>query len=141
MKIAKSIGSVLAGFVLVFILSVGTDAILEGSGIFPPQNEPGSYVGWMYVLALIYRSIYSIAGFYLTAALAPDRPMRHAIVLGIIGTVFATLGALANWGKSVEWYPVLLVLVTLPCAWLGARLHEFTSRNSGRPMKIGRSNE
>ena len=118
----KSIGAILAGFITVFILSIGTDAALETLGVFPPAREPGAYTTWMLLLALIYRSIYSVAGFYLAGILAPNRPMRHAIILGIIGTAFATLGAAANWDKSANWYPVLLVLVTLPCAWLGGRL-------------------
>ena len=120
----KSIGTILTGFITVFVLSVVTDTVLERTGIFPPQTDSAAYAGWMLLLALIYRGIYSVAGFYLTAMLAPDRPMRHAIILGIIGTIFATLGAAANWGRSAEWYPVLLVLVTLPCAWLGGRLAE-----------------
>ena len=112
----KSIGAILAGFIAVFVLSVLTDLVLEKIGFFPPATEPESYTWWRLLVALIYRSIYSVAGFYLTATLAPNRPMRHAVILGIIGTVFAALGAMANWDKSANWYPVLLVLVTLPCA-------------------------
>ncbi|MBL8080418.1 MAG: hypothetical protein JNM55_20775 [Anaerolineales bacterium] len=125
----KSIGAILAGFVTVFILSVVTDLILEKIGFFPPVTQPEAYIWWMLLIALIYRSIYSVAGFYLTARLAPNRPMRHAIILGIIGTLFATLGAIANWNLSANWYPVLLVLVTLPCAWLGGRLAEGKEQN------------
>jgi len=128
----KSIGAVLVGFITVFVLSVATDFILEKLGIFPPANEPEAFTAWMLTLALIYRSIYSVAGFYLTAKLAPSAPMRHAIILGIIGTVFAALGAIANWDKSANWYPILLVLVTLPCAWLGGRLVE--TRNGKSSM-------
>ena len=129
-KIFRSIGAVLAGFITVFILSVGTDSVLERIGFFPPANEPEAYTGWMLMLALIYRSIYSVAGFYLTARLAPGAPMRHAIILGIIGTIFAALGAMANWDRSANWYPILLVLVTLPCAWLGGRLVEIRHHKS-----------
>jgi len=131
-KIFRSIGAVLAGFITVFVLSVATDFVLERIGFFPPANEPDSYTGWMLMLALIYRSIYSVAGFYLTARLAPGAPMRHAIILGIIGTVFAALGAMANWDRSANWYPILLVLVTLPCAWLGGKLVEI--KHSKSPM-------
>ncbi|SRR5258706_6748815 len=126
----KSIGAILAGFITVFILSVVTDLILEKLGIFPPQTQPESYTWWMLLIALVYRSIYSVAGFYLAARLAPNRPMRHAIILGVIGTLFATLGAIANWNLSANWYPVLLVLVTLPCAWLGGRLVEMKKVNT-----------
>ena len=126
----KSIGAILAGFITVFILSVVTDLVLEKIGFFPPTTEPESYTWWMLLIALIYRSIYSVSGFYLTARLAPNRPMRHAILLGIIGTLFAALGAGANWNLSANWYPVLLVLVTLPCAWLGGKLAEMKKVNT-----------
>jgi len=126
----RSIGAILAGFITVFVLSVVTDLVLEKIGIFPPPTQPQAYTWWMLLFALIYRSIYSVAGFYLAANLAPSRPMRHAIILGIIGTVFATLGAMANWDRSANWYPVLLVLVTLPCAWLGGKLVEMKKVNT-----------
>jgi hypothetical protein len=127
---SKSIGAILAGFITVFVLSVVTDFILEKLGFFPPATEPDAYTGLMLMLALIYRSIYSVAGFYLAATLAPSAPMRHAIILGIIGSIFAALGAIANWDRSANWYPILLVLVTLPCAWLGGRLVEIKNRKS-----------
>lgn len=127
-KTLKSIGAVIAGFIIVFILSVVTDIILEKTGFFPPQSQPGTYVWWMLLIALIYRSVYSVIGFYLTGLLAPNRPMRHAIILGGIGTVFATLGVMANWDKGAHWYPILLVLVTLPCAWVGGKLAEMKKK-------------
>jgi hypothetical protein len=130
----KSIGAVLAGFITVFALSVVTDTILVKLGVFPPQNDPGSSLPWMLMLALIYRSIYAIVGFYVAATLAPSRPMRHAIILGIIGLVFAILGMIANWDKSTAstaWYPISLVILTLPCAWLGGKLRlSFEVKNS-----------
>lgn len=120
----KSIGAVGAGFLVVLILSVATDAILEGFGLFPPPSDPGSYTWWMLLLALIYRSVYAALGGYLTAALAPGRPMRHAMILGIIGFVFATLGSIVNWDKTAgpnAWYPIALIVLTLPSVWLGGK--------------------
>ena len=117
----KSIGAILAGFVTVFVLSTATDYVLESIGIFPPQSE-GLFVTWMLLLALIYRCIYTVAGGYVTAALAPNRPMRHALILGIIGTVAATLGVVVGWNLSQHWYPIALVVTAIPCTWLGGRL-------------------
>jgi hypothetical protein len=125
MTALKSIGAVLAGFILVLILSVLTDFLLEVAGIFPPATAPGSYLPWMLAVALVYRSLYAVAGGYVTAALAPGRPMYHVIILGIIGLVFATLGAIANWNIAVvsgTWYPIALIILTLPCVWIGGRL-------------------
>lgn len=120
----KSIGAVLAGFVTVVILSVGTDFVLESLGIFPPPDL-GLFVTWMLVLALAYRSMYTVAGGYVTAKLAPNQPMRHAVILGIIGIVAGTLGTIANLDKSTPstaWYPIALIITALPCTWFGGKL-------------------
>jgi len=118
----KSIGSVVAGFVSVVILSVVTDVVLERLGVFPSQSEPGSYPDGMLMLALFYRSVYTIAGGYVTAQLAPDRPMRYVVILGIIGVIAGTLGAIAGWNLSHHWYPIALLIFALPCTWLGGKL-------------------
>jgi uncharacterized membrane protein YfcA len=64
-------------------------------------------------------------GSYITARLAPHKPMKHALIGGAIGMVLATIGALATWNKDLgpHWYPVALVVGALPTAWVGARLH------------------
>ncbi|HSW87789.1 MAG TPA: hypothetical protein VLG12_01360 [Candidatus Saccharimonadales bacterium] len=122
-KIFKSIGAVLAGFISVFILSVITDAILEKIGFFPPQSQ--LHVWWLLLIALIYRTIYTIIGGYVTASLAPAHPMRHAIILGVLGLIFGTLGVIANLDKSTPatiWYPIMIVVLSLPSVWLGGKL-------------------
>jgi uncharacterized membrane protein len=117
----KSILAVLAGFILVAVLSTVTDLILEKAGVFPPP-ENGLFVTWMLALALVYRCIYTVAGGYLTAALAPQKPMKHSIILGLIGTVMACIGVVVGWNLSQHWYPISLVVTALPCTWLGAKL-------------------
>ena len=91
----RSIGAVLAGFVAVVVLSIGTDFALQAAGIFPPlgQRVPDALL----LLATAYRTVYSIAGSYIAARLAPNRPMRHALALGVVGLVASTAGAIATW--------------------------------------------
>ena len=123
MNILKSIGAVLAGFVTVVVLSIGTDLLLEALGIFPPQSEPAAFTAGLLMVALAYRCAYTVAGGYVTAWLAPDRPMRHAIILGIVGIVAGSIGMVVAWNLSPEhWYPISLVVTALPCTWLGGRL-------------------
>jgi hypothetical protein len=86
------------------------------------QQEQGFDTPWMVALAVVYRSSYAVAGGYVTAALAPNRPVRHAVVLGIVGIVLGVLGAVAAWGIAPAWFNVLLMVLGLPCAWLGAKL-------------------
>lgn len=121
----KSAGALLLGFVAVVVLSVGTDQVFHSLGVYPPWGEP-MWDPALNLLALGYRSVYAVLGSYLAARFAPSRPMRHAMILGGIGFVLSTLGAIgasqANLGPL--WYPVALVLTTLPCAWLGGYLFQ-----------------
>jgi hypothetical protein len=120
----KSIGAVLAGALTGIVLSVVTDVVLHASGVFPPWGQP---VGdGPLVLATTYRAIYGIAGTYVTARLAPSKPMQHAMALGAIGLVASIVGAAVTWNKGPEfgahWYPVALIVLALPQSWAGAKL-------------------
>ena len=128
----KSMGAVLAGLIAVIILSNGTDMILEASGVFPPVQEQltnGFTTLWMLLLALIYRIVFMIIGGYITASLSPKKPMRHVLVLGIIGTVLGILGAIAAWEITSSWFLILIILLGLPAVCIGGKLKEGKSEN------------
>lgn len=114
----------LAGFFATFILSVGTDLLLHAAGVFPPWGQPMSNA--LFVLATAYRTIYTVAGGYITARLASNKPMGHVWTLGVIGLLAAIAGTLATWNKGPEfgpkWYPLALVVLAIPCVWLGGKL-------------------
>jgi hypothetical protein len=119
----RSIGALFAGFVAVVILSIGTDMVLHATGVFPPPGRTMSDA--LFLLATLYRTVYGIAGSYLTARLAPRRPMLHALVGGGIGTAIATLGAILTWNQpefGPHWYPLALVALGMPTAWAGGKL-------------------
>lgn len=122
--ILKSLRAVFAGLIAVFILSIGTDAVLHATGIYPPWGQPMADV--LFLLATAYRIVYGVAGSYIAARLAPDRTMMHALVLGIAGFVLSTAGAVAMWNAGPafgpRWYPLALIVIAMPCAWLGGRL-------------------
>src|SRR6187402_1021987 len=121
MNILKSAGAVVAGMVVIVILSVGTDFILESNGIFTPPDQ-GLFTPWMVTLAFAYRSVYTIAGGYVTARLAPANPVRHSIILGLIGTALGTVGVFVAWDLSPHWYPIALAVTAVPFTWLGGKL-------------------
>ena len=123
-RIGRSILAVLAGLVFIFVLSLGIDQIFHVLGVYPPWGEPMNDTGDN-VLALSYRIVINIAGCYLTARLAPRNPLRHAIVLGVIGLVLSTFGAIGAIAMKMgpAWYPILLAFSALPCAWIGGMLH------------------
>ena len=128
--IGRSIGAVLAGFAAVVILSLGADVAMHATGVFPPLGQPMSDA--LLLLATVYRTAFAIAGTYLTARLAPDRPMRHAMVGGVIGLVLSTVGAVVTWNMGPafgpHWYPLALIATALPCAWVGGKLREMQLR-------------
>ena len=78
------------------------------------------------LLATGYRIVYEVAGSYIAAWLAPDRPMTHALALGVVGLAVSIAGAVATWnaGPAFEphWYPLALIATAMPCAWAGGRL-------------------
>lgn len=123
MKILKGIGAILAGILFIVVTHTATDFVLEKLGIFTPPDQ-GFHTTWMVVTATIYRSIYTVAGGYVTAALAPDPPMRYVLILGLIGLAMGTLAAIMTIPMRLgpAWYPIALAVLALPCVWLGGRL-------------------
>jgi hypothetical protein len=116
----RRIGAVLAGLILIVVLSTATDMVLHATGVFPPVGQPMSDA--LFLLALAYRIVYGVAGCYVAARLAPDRPMQHALALGVIGLVLSTVGAIAMWDAGPAWYSLAVIAIVLPCAWAGGRL-------------------
>jgi hypothetical protein len=121
-NLPRSSGAILAGFVAVFVLSLGTDQLFHALAVYPPWGEPMTDTGLL-LLALAYRIVYGIVGGYLVARLAPRNPMRHALIMGSIGFALSIAGGIAMWDMGAHWYPIALALSSLPCAWYGAALH------------------
>ena len=125
---AKSIAAVLLGFISIVALSIGTDLLMRRFGLLAVNGVMMS--NKQFLLAFSYRVLISIFGCYLAARLAPNRPMLHAIWLGIIGLVFSSLGVAASYARpdlGPHWYPIALLLITIPCAYTGGKLGEAKS--------------
>ena len=123
-RVVRRIGAVLAGMLTGIILSIGTDLALHATGVFPPWGQP--MVDTLFLLATAYRTIYGVAGSYIAARLAPDRPMAHALALGVMGLAVSIVGAVATWDRGPafgpHWFPLALIALAMPCAWAGGRL-------------------
>jgi FtsH-binding integral membrane protein len=117
----RSAGAVFAGFATIFAVTTAVDVVMHATGIFPPVDAP-PMSNALFALALGYRIVIGIAGCWLTARLAPSSPRNHALVLGAIGTVVALAGAIAMWELGPGWYSLSVAAISLPCAWIGARL-------------------
>ena len=123
-RVGRSIAAVFLGFLAVVVLSLGTDQVFHVLKVYPPWNEP-MWAPGLNVLALSYRCVYTIIGGCIAARLAPQAPMRHVWILGIIGLVMGTLGVVGTWNMNLgpRWYPVAIAVTGLPLTLLGGVLH------------------
>lgn len=119
----RSIWAVVAGVLFTIVVTTLIDSLLHVVHVFPPMGQPLD--DRLSAIALSYRIPITIAGAYLTAKLAPADPMKHAMILGVVGTALGGLGVLATMGKDLgpAWYPVSLAVLAIPLCWIGGRLH------------------
>jgi hypothetical protein len=120
----------LAGFFAVVILSIVTDQLLQTLKVLPasgPMTDPR-----LNALALGYRIVYGIVGGYITAKFAPEKPMQHAMIGGVIGLLLSTAGAIVTIPMKLgpAWYPISLAVTSIPCAWIGGILHRRSQENA-----------
>src|SRR5258708_31249449 len=112
-RLGRSVGALLAGMLVGIVLTIGTDIALHAIGVFPPWGQ--SMVGFdgALLLATVYRTVYGVAASYIIARLAPDRPMQHALVGGVVGLAVSIVGAAVTWNKGPAlgppWDPLALV--------------------------------
>lgn len=130
-RLVRSTSAVFVGFLSVAVLSLATDQILHVLEVYPPWGQPMWDPG-LNLLALSYRIVYTILGGYITASLAPHSPMRHVLVVAMLGLITGSAGAIvaismADLGPN--WYPIALALTGFPCVWLGGVLHGVRHRD------------
>jgi hypothetical protein len=127
-SIGRSVLAVLAGIVVGAALSIGTDSLLRAAGFFPKLGQQMS--DGLFGLATAYRIVYGILGSYVIARLAPNRPMQHALIGGVLGLVVSTIGAVATWNRDMgpHWYAIAITVTALPCAWAGGKLRLMQAR-------------
>jgi hypothetical protein len=125
-RVLRSVGALLAGMLVGIVLTIGTDIVLHVTGVFPPWGQ--SMVGFdgALLLATAYRTVFGVVSSYIIVRLAPNRPMQHALVGGVVGLVVSIVGAAVTWNKGPafgpHWYPLVLIVLAMPQAWTGGKL-------------------
>ena len=123
----RSIWAVVAGVLVIIVVTTLVDIVLHAIGVFPPMDQPINDA--LALLATSYRIVISVGGAWLTARLAPDKPMKHAIILGFVGLVLGLVGVAATWSRRLgpRWYPISLAGLAIPQCWAGGRIYEMRS--------------
>ena len=131
----RSIVAIAAGLLYIAILSVGTDFLLHG--LVPAAYDSAGVAGTeMLLVAMGYVAIYAVSGCYLAARLAPDRPMRHALILGALGLVVNVAGSIATWETAPLWFHAASILLVMPYAFLGGLLRERELARAGGAVRV-----
>lgn len=119
----RSLWAIVAGVLVIVVGSTMVDVVLHAAGVYGPTGQPLDHR--LAALATAYRTVISIGGAWLTARLAPARPMAHALWLGVVGVVLGAIGLAATWnaGLGPHWYPIALVVLAVPQCWLGGWLY------------------
>ena len=120
----RSIAAVVTGFFYIGALSVGADLALRAvlPGTFSATGRVDSVP--VLLLMLCYVGFFAISGCYLAARIAPHSPMRHAMILGVLGLAFSVMGTIAAWDTCPAWFHVVSLALVLPYAWAGGRIRE-----------------
>lgn len=118
----RSIWAVVAGVLFIIIVTTLVDAVLHAVNVFPPQKLDDKQS----LLATAERFVISVAGAWLTARLAPSNPMKHALILGVVGTILGLVGVVATWNLHLgpRWYAIGLAVLAIPQCWLGGKIFE-----------------
>ena len=123
----KSIWAVVAGVLFIIVVTTLVDLVLHAVGVYPPTGQP--MTDRLAVLATAYRVVISVGGAWLTAKLAPEKPMKHALILGVVGTGLGLIGVIATWnlGLRPRWYAIALAVLAIPQCWAGGKLYTMSA--------------
>jgi len=108
MNVVRSILAVIAGYVVLSVLAIGTTLALR---VFLPeitaQPPPFNYA----LLILAYITVFAVIAGYVTAVIARRAEVLHA--LGVVLLLFGILSVDAASGGGKLWFPVATVCCSL----------------------------
>lgn len=121
----RSILAIVVGFVLTGALNMGTSAVLSrvAPEMVPPPGTPNTSTAALLVICA-YVALFGILGCYVTARLAPSRPLLHALIMGGIALAMSIPVTISVWNDAPAWFNVYNLLAVMPYAYIGGTLRE-----------------
>lgn len=132
----RSILAIVVGFVLTGALNMGTTALLSrvAPDLVPPPGTPTTNTAALLLISA-YVALFGILGCYVTARLAPSRPLLHALIMGGIALAMSIPMTISMWNDAPAWFNVYNLLAVMPYAYIGGsiRERELSRGHGGRP--------
>ena len=120
----RSIWAVFAGVLLIIVVTTIVDVVLHAVGA---SSNGQRLTDSLAMLATAYRVVITVRR-RLADREAPRRliPMRHALILGAVGTVLGLAGLIKTWNPRSRpaLVSIALVVIAIPQCWLGGKLYE-----------------
>lgn len=135
----RSILAVVVGFLVTGALAAGVMGPVIMKVLMPEAFNPktgASSDTTALIVVQVGVAISAVFGCWLCARLAPNRPMFHALVLGVLGFLFNAAGAAMQWEHFPAWHFVVSLALTMPYAWAGGWIRERQLAGAGRTPAV-----
>ncbi len=114
----RSILAVILGWACVGILVVASDAVMMK--LFPNDYVHGTIPpDSLAAISLATSTLWSIAGGWVTARIAANRPWHHILGLIVWGELMGIVSTVMTWGQIQNWYQIGLLLMWIPAVVAG----------------------
>jgi hypothetical protein len=127
----RSILAVGAGFFATAILSLGGDLAFRALAPDAFDSVGRARSAGSLIIVLAYVALSGFIGAYLTARLAVQRPVAHAVALGLIALAINAVVTFFAWDTAPAWYHAATLLLIVPVAFLAGTLRELQLRPNG----------
>ena len=115
MTLLRSIGSVLAGYV---IFAVSSFAIFRIAARAPHAAAPA----WFMVLSTVLGIVFALIGGYVAGWLARRRSFAHGAAVGVLIALGAAMSLWMTLGHGAVWTQVAALVCMAPAAAVGGRM-------------------
>lgn len=119
-SIGRSVGAVLAGYIVIGILVVLTDQVWSRSVPgFSSLPQPPTYY---FAITLFTDFLYSAVGGWVAIRIARQRQLRYAVGLILFGELIGIATQISLWNTVPHWYGLSLLILYPAGVLLGAKL-------------------
>ena len=120
---ARRILAIVVGFVVTGLLIVPTTKLVMWALPAAFDTSGGTHDTAILLLMHAYVALFATFGCWLAARLAPDHPLRHAMIVGVLGVLLNASNP-DIWTMYPLWSNVISLATPLLWGWIGGKIRE-----------------